>query len=127
MSKPDEVIRAFIRDFKIWNDESYEASEKDEELGMDFADQEYDVLINKYCKKTVSPQGVAYGSDSSHCPEREIIVTLTQYNEKAIVITKHTDEDDFVTDYEYHLELVSGDWKLISLKYVDLDSKYECL
>ncbi|TEW51679.1 hypothetical protein [Psychromonas algicola] len=127
MESPEQLVRSFIVDYKIWNDESIIIDQRDEIKGMDIAEDNYKLLIEKYCLPSVVPQGVAYASDSAHCLDEEVILQVIIDNNKATVITQHTDADDFISDYEYHLTLTDNGWKLLSLLYVDEDEKLESL
>ena len=62
-----------------------------------------------------------------HSLEQEKIVKISQKDKAALVQTKHIDEDDFVSNYEYHLKVINGSWRISSVLYVDEDGKTECL
>ena len=127
MESPEQLVRSFITAYKIWNDESIIIDQRDEIRGMDIAEENYKLLIEKYCLPSVVPRGVAYASDSAHCLDEEAILQVIIDNKKATVITQHTDADNFISDYEYHLTLTDNGWKLFSLLYVDEEEKLESL
>ena len=62
-----------------------------------------------------------------HDPDTETITSESVAGEMALVRARHVGLYNFVSDYEYHLVLVAGEWRIASLFYVDEDGKYECL
>ncbi|WP_170176702.1 NTF2 fold immunity protein [Litorilituus sediminis] len=127
MKTPEELVKSFISDYEKWNNESCANYKNDKINGMKNATNNYQLLIDKYCVSTLSPQGVAFGSESTHSLEQEKIVESSKKGNQAIIHSQHKDIHDFVSTYEYHLKVIDGCWRLTSVLYVDNDGKYECL
>ncbi|MEZ8188269.1 hypothetical protein ACED29_20920 [Shewanella sp. 5S214] len=127
MNSPEELVKSFIVDYKIWNDDSSIIYNKNRSDGMEEAENNYQRLIEKYCDPEVTVQGISFGSESTHSLDQEKIVKTVQKGNVALIHSKHIDADDFESDYEYHLKIVNGSWMLSSILYVDADGKYECL
>lgn len=123
MTTPEQLVNNFIIAYKQWNDNAIKSSDDD----MDMAEKEYADLINRFCSASVVPQGIAFGSDSSHSPDEETIIEVSGDKTKTIVKTKHIDDSNFISDYEYILENNDGNWLIRSLLYIDADGSYECL
>ena len=128
MDLPEQVVNNFIIAYKAWNDKAYKLDDKDEDHAMAWAEEAYTNMIRQFCDDSVVPQGISFGSDSSHSPSEETIVEVIEDDANLITIkTKHVDETNFTSDYEYILGRENGIWLLNSLLYVDNDGKYECL
>ncbi|WP_299246565.1 hypothetical protein [uncultured Aquimarina sp.] len=89
----------------------------------------YDDLILKFCDSEKKYQGLAYGSESSHCIEQEQIIEELISEDKAIVKTLFKNKKfDFIQhNYEYHFEKIKDRWVLNEVYLVDDDGQYECL
>ncbi len=127
---PAAFVRAFIGDYHAWNDYAHRIAEADPAGGMDAADAAYAALVAKFCRPGLAPQGVAFGSDSSHDNARESVLGVEANGAAAIVRTRHASSigtTALAHDYEYHLQSADGRWFLASLLYVANDGKYECL
>lgn len=129
MKKPADLTKEFIIDYKKWNDfafSSKESKDKDAEYKIE---KMYDELILKFCSPEKKYQGLAYGSDSDHCPKQELIIEEIIDSKKAIVKTKFTNEKfSFIEhNYEYHFIQNEGKWILEELYLVDDDGKYKSL
>lgn len=129
MDTPEQTVRAFIHAYHTWNDRANDRSKS--VRGNATVDQEasaeYEKLVAQLCASSVVPQGISYGDDSMHDPERETIESVAVSGREATVCTKHLGLYDFVSDYEYRLVLVDKEWRIASLRYIDEDGGYECL
>jgi hypothetical protein len=94
---------------------------------MKLATDQYDDLIARFCADSVKRQGISYGDDPMHDPEKESIESVSLSGQTAIVRTRRIGRCNFVADNEYHPAQQSGEWRIASLLYVDKDEKYECL
>jgi hypothetical protein len=125
---PRTLVQSFISDYQKWNDKAHSLSEAEVEYtgeAMSMAKSLYHKnIISKYCKPNFKAQPIAFGSDSSHDSEHEVILKEEIDGDKATIITQHTDSNDFVADYEYRLIKESGRWFLEAVDYVDSDGKY---
>lgn len=93
-------------------------------------DAEYKKIIEKYCRPNYKHLNVAFGSESSHDPNHENLVSVkTEYN-KSIIKTKraillgnikHTD------DFEFHFRYENDRWYLEQIYYVNDEGEYESL
>ncbi len=126
---PEEITREFIKDYKYWNDSSFQLESTNKLSADSIIMKSYRALILKYCRPTKNYQGVAYGSDSNHCPEQEIITEKKVTNDKAIIKTRFKSKtlSYIEDDYEYHFVKVEGKWFLEEVYLVDGDGKYEGL
>lgn len=133
MDTPRTLVQSFISDYQKWNDKAHSLSEAEVEVeytgeAMNMAKSLYHKnIISKYCKPNFKAQPIAFGSDSSHDSEHEVILKEEIDGDKATIITQHTDSNDFVADYEYRLIKESGRWFLEAVDYVDSDGKYSGL
>lgn len=128
---PKSLVQSYINDYQQWNDEAYRLSEAEvvrTVKAMEKAEMLYqNNILSKYCQKGFKGESVAFGSESSHDPEHEVILTEKIEFNKATITTKHTDSSGFVADYEYRLQKNNGRWFLEAVDYVDPDGKYPSL
>ena len=129
MKNPTELTKEFIKDYKEWNDFAYSLDESNDEKSDYKIEKMYDDLILKFCSPEKKYQGLAYGSDSDHCPKQEQVISEKIESTKAIVKTKFVNKKfSFIThNYEYHFSLSDNKWILEELYLVDDDGKYESL
>lgn len=124
---PSKLTIEFIKDFKKWNDYAYNLSQtknNDENI-----EKEYKKIISKYCQLGKIHQGISFGSDSNHCPEKEKISKEIIKKNSAIIKTKFKDQKNSFrdADYEYHFIKIENNWFLEEVYLVDEDRKYEGL
>ncbi|WP_240435611.1 NTF2 fold immunity protein [Photobacterium salinisoli] len=128
MDSPKSLVQSFIADFEKWNDEAHSLSEAEVEYtgeAMKKAKELYqNNILSKYCFKGFVGEPIAFGSDSSHDPENEVIHSEKVEGNKALITTKHTGSFGFVSDYEYRLTKYEGRWYLEAVDYVDSEGKY---
>jgi len=129
MKTPTELTKEFIIDYKKWNDFAFDTSKNKDEKADYKIEKMYDDLILKFCSPEKKYQGLAYGSDSDHCPNQELVIEEIIDSTKAIVKTKFTNEKfSFIQhDFEYHFILNENKWILEELYLVDDDGKYKSL
>ncbi len=129
MTSPTELTKEFIKDYKKWNDFAYSLDESNDEKSDYKIGKMYDELILKFCNPEKKYQGLAYGSDSNHCPEQEQVISEKIESTNAVVKTKFINKKfSFIThDYEYHFTLSNKKWVLVELYLVDDDGKYKSL
>ena len=129
---PAETVKAFIAAYHAWQDAAFARSQAADADGLARARkitiEEHDKqLVARFYAPTVVPQSPTYGTYSMHDLARETIESVSVDGAKAIVITKHNEVSGLASQYEYHLSVIDGAWKLTSLLYVDTEGKYECL
>lgn len=148
---PVELVRKFIADYYVWNQQSAELAglhadadseswddedwddEREDEHDESIAEA-YQALIDRYCPPGYRHEPLAYGTESSHHPQQEKIITLA-YGEQdgqtvARVQTQMTKDLaglEYHNDYEYLLRCVDQRWYLISLCVVLEGKRYEGL
>ncbi|WP_299435031.1 NTF2 fold immunity protein [uncultured Maribacter sp.] len=129
MKKPAELTKEFIIDYKKWNDFAFSTKESKVENTKHKIGKMYDELILKFCSPEKKYQGLAYGSESDHCPKQELVIEELIDSKKAIVKTKFTNEKfSFIEhDFEYHFTLNGDQWILEELYLVDEDGKHKSL
>jgi len=129
MKTPTELTKEFIIEYKKWNDFAYATKGNEDENSKYKIGKMYDDLILKFCSPEKKYQGLAYGSDSDHCPKQELVTEEIIDSTKAIVKTKFTNEKfSFIEhDFEYHFVLNENKWILEELYLVDDDGKYKSL
>lgn len=129
MKTPTELTNEFIIDYKKWNDFAFATKENEDENAKYKIGKMYDDLILKFCSPEKKYQGLAYGSDSNHCPKQELVVEEIIDSTKAIVKTKFKNEKFIFIehDFEYHFTLNDNKWILEELYLVDDDGKYKSL
>ncbi len=92
---------------------------------------EYKKIIRKYCRPNYKHLSIAFGSDSAHDPENEVIVSVKTENNKSVVKTKLMKETDgktkYTDEYEFHLTYENNRWYLEQVYYVDEEGRYEGL
>lgn len=128
MTSPTELTKGFIKEYKEWND--FACSRWSDNGKSDYEiEKMYDDLILKFCSPEKKYQGLAYGSESNHCPEQEQIISENIESTTAIVKTKFINKKfSFLNhDYEYHFTLSNNKWVLEELYLVDDDGKYKSL
>jgi hypothetical protein len=120
---PESLVRQYFVDFKKWNDRA--SARSDTDRSMDRAEADYAKLLRKFCLPGFKGKPIAYGSESSHSPDGESIVSSKLLKTTAIVNTQSkSPSHGFLSDYEYHLSYQSGRWYLVEVYYVDPDGKY---
>jgi hypothetical protein len=129
---PEAIVRSYIADFYKWNNEAIARTPNELSAGaMEINKQQYAKIIAKHCRPGHQYQPIAYGSDSVHAPDAEVILTVDTLGNRSTVRTRHTRAllygGTFVAEYEYHLVFDGGRWFLESALYVDADGKYEGL
>ncbi len=129
MKTPTELTQEFIVDYKKWNDFAYAQKDVEGKPTDSQIEKMYDDIILKYCSPNKTYQGLAYGSESDHCPEQEKILEETVDGTRAIVKTTFTNKKfAFIAhDYEYHFMFVDSKWILEELYLVDKEGKYKSL
>ncbi|NHM03746.1 hypothetical protein [Flavobacterium celericrescens] len=127
LNTPSKLTIEFIKDYKKWNDLAYGLNQNGKEY--DIIEKEYKKIISKYCLEGKIHQGISFGSDSNHCPEREKIIKEDIKTDRAIIITKFKDKvfDYLESDYEYHYIKVNEKWFLEEIYLIDEEGKYEGL
>lgn len=127
---PESLVIEFIHDYHQWNAEALKLeSNLPPTEGMNQAEIAYSKLLQKFCRPGFKGKAIAFGSESSHSPDLEEIVSKSVSEATAIVQTraKSPSVAGFIADYEYHLAHISGRWYLTEIYYVDSDGKYEGL
>lgn len=129
MKTPTELTKEFIFDYKKWNDFAFATKENRDENAKYKIGKMYDELILRFCSSEKKYQGLAYGSDSDHCPKQELVTDEIIDLKKAIVKTKFTNAKfSFIEhDFEYYFILNDNKWILEELYLVDDDGKYKSL
>lgn len=127
-SSPDTLVRTFISDYAVWNAKSVKRGFSLEALEQ--SEQDYAELISKHCRPGFKHQPVTYGNESMHEIGSEVLVSVQEQGDKALVRTRHTkkhSKGEFITDFEYHLSKEASRWYLERVLYVDGNGKYEGL
>ena len=125
---PESLVKEFICDYLAWNNRAHALTEGDSsESADDLIESGWRQLIQKFCLPNFKGQPIAYGSESSHAPEREKIISIDTKDDAAIIRTRVKASDpnsDFCADYEYDLIQASGRWYLEQVYYVDDEGRY---
>ena len=128
MTTPKQLVEEFIEDYFAWNSKAQALSDQEKEYtgeAMDEAERLYgELIIKRYCRPDFKGQPISYGTESSHEPGNEIIVSDETTETRALIKTKHTDSYNFASDYEYSFIKLDGRWFLESVDYVDTDGSY---
>ncbi len=130
MNSPANLVLSFISDYFSWNKYAWAlwANRKDNsQQVVDLAEKKYAELLEKYCLPGFKGMAISFGSDASHEPEKEIIVSEKINNSKAIFRTKKTGRFSFISEFEYRLVKKSSKWYLEAVDYVDIDGKHPSL
>lgn len=124
---PEHVVIAFQHDYKIWNDHAFQQSQihKDKDT-MPLAQQRWNELLKKYTKPDFEGEPIAFGSESSHDPEQEKIISTKITGDVAIVTTRLS-QQYYSPIYEYQLFRQSDNWYLSQIFLVDENGKYPSL
>jgi hypothetical protein len=93
---------------------------------MELAQQGYQKLLDKYCRAGFKGEPVAFGSESTHDPAREVVTSVDVQGKTAVVKTRN-DADGFVSEYEFQLIHENGRWYLLQVYYLDGAEKFESL
>lgn len=111
MDTPRSLVESFISDYQKWNDKAYSLSEAEAEYtgeAMEIANSLYQKnIISKYCKPNFKAQSIAFGSDSSHDAEHEVLLTEEINGDKAIAIILLQ-----IMSIDYSKEMIGGSWRL---------------
>lgn len=126
---PRALVEGFIRDYRIWNDYAWAEREIDDpEAGWNQR-QSYDNLIMRYCGPDKNYQGLAFGSESDHCPAQETITAVEESGGQAEVRTRFQNAEFDFLGHDYAYELARGEtgWRLKELWLCDQDGRHPCL
>lgn len=133
MVTPEQIVRDFIQAYADWNDRANDRARltwgnaSDEQMAMVAAGAEYDELLARFCAPSVVRQGISYGDESMHHPDRETVESVVASAQEALVRTRHVGLYGFVSDYTYRLVREADEWRIASLLYTTEDGQYECL
>lgn len=124
---PEQVVIAFQQDYKIWNDQVFQQSQRHETKDIAlFAQKSWNELLKKYTKPDFEGEPIVFGSDSSHDPEQEKIIAIKTTGNISIVTTRFT-QRYYSPVYEYHLIKQNNSWYLSQIFLVDEDGSYPSL
>ncbi|HFZ1497739.1 TPA: hypothetical protein ACIJT1_001462 [Citrobacter freundii] len=124
---PEQVITAFQRDYKYWNDQSFQRNQNyGKQEVMLLAQKGWNELLKKYTKPGFQGEPIAFGSESSHDPEQENIISV-QITEKVATVTTRLSRQYYSPIYEYQLSKENDTWYLSQIFLVDDDGKYPSL
>ncbi|HBZ7878653.1 TPA: hypothetical protein MM134_005361, partial [Klebsiella pneumoniae] len=93
---------------------------------MLLAQKGWNELLNKYTKPGFQGEPIAFGSESSHDPEQENIISV-QISEKVATVTTRLSRQYYSPIYEYQLSKENDTWYLSQIFLVDDDGKYPSL
>lgn len=131
MSPPQDLVRSFIHDYYDWSVRSSAATQGDNWKNvevMELVEKDYsNSILTKYCAPEFKGQKITFSSEPSHDPDNEIVISETISAGSASVITKHTSQSGFCSDYEYLFTLFGNRWLLQEVFYLSFGEKYECL
>jgi hypothetical protein len=133
MHTPEQTVSAFIRAYHAWNDRANESAKSSRGSGTIDAEAiaaaaaEYGELVARFCAPSVVRQAISYGDESAHHPDLEAIESVAVSGREATVRTRHVGLHDFVSEYEYRLAQMDGEWRITSLMYLDEGGGSECL
>ncbi|MGZ0453952.1 hypothetical protein ACTM55_17335 [Citrobacter freundii] len=123
---PEQVITAFQRDYK-YCDQSFQRNQNyGKQEVMLLAQKGWNELLNKYTKPGFQGEPIAFGSESSHDPEQENIISV-QISEKVATVTTRLSRQYYSPIYEYQLSKENDTWYLSQIFLVDDDGKYPSL
>ncbi|MDW5502080.1 hypothetical protein R6Y99_20015 [Pseudomonas lundensis] len=126
-NSPEQVVVAFQRDYKVWNDQSFQLKQnQDNHNRMSLAQKSWNELLKKYTKPDFRGEPIAFGSDSDHDPHQEKIMSTKIAGRITIITTKFT-KQYYSPVYEYQLVKENDTWYLSQLFLVDDDGKYPSL
>ena len=124
---PEQVVIAFQHDYKIWNDQSFQQSQtRDEKDIMPLAQKSWNELLRKYTAPDFEGEPIAFGSESSHDPDLEKVISTKITGDNAVVTTRLS-QQYYSPVYEYQLFRDSNTWYLSQIFLVDDDGKYPSL
>lgn len=125
---PEGLVRAFMADYRDWNDRAYRSTgaQGTTERSMAAVQADYDRLLSRYCRPDFKGEPIAFGSEADHDPAVETVLSVHTDGERSVVKTRHRRrvagllmEDD----YEYRLSREHGRWYLDQVYYVDSEGK----
>lgn len=90
------------------------------------AQKGWNELLKKYTIPGFQGEPIAFGSESSHDPEQEKIISV-QITEKIAVVTTKLSRQYYSPIYEYQLSKENDTWYLSQIFLVDDDGKYPSL
>jgi hypothetical protein len=133
MDTPAKAVRSFIEAHTAWEVRANEraktllAGSEAYQVAVELAEAEYEEMLSRLCAPSVVRQGISFGGDPMHHPERETIESASVTGDLATVLTRHAGRHDFVSEYDYHLVRQAGEWRIASVLYLDEDGTHECL
>ena len=125
--KPGDLVLAFIEDYFEWNSEAVKLGGIKFEHSTDTHNRiqhSYRKLLDKYCRPGFEGEPIAFGTESSHEPNKEVIISEDIGDSKASIRTRHTDQFGFEAEHEYRFELEGSRWYLVAVDYIDGNEKY---
>lgn len=124
---PEQVVMAFQHDYKIWNDQTFQQSQThDGKDIMPLAQKSWNQLLKKYTAPDFEGEPIAFGSESSHDPDLEKVISTKITGDNAVVTTRLS-QQYYSPVYEYQLFRDINTWYLSQIFLVDDDGKYPSL
>ncbi len=126
-AQPQELVLQFIEDYFEWNSQAVELGGRHFKLSPDDhvrIEQDYRKLLDKYCRPGFQGEPIAFGTESSHNPDKEVIVSQAIDDSEAAITTRHTDQFGFETEHEFRFEREGSRWFLVAVDYIDGGEKY---
>ena len=119
---PEEIVRSFIRDYYAWNNRAAATIGKPRDAGTyERIQQEYKDILTRYCPPGFRGEPLAYGSHSTHHPEKSVIVAVEVLDASARVRTQKPMDatPNAVHTHEFDLQRRDGRWFIIGVFYID--------
>lgn len=122
------ALTEFIAAMHGWEVEAMRVREEtDFESAHRLISDAYELLLKTHCTDSGPRQGMAYGSDPSHDPERERIVGGIRQGDIWVLRTSQASEYGGETIHEYELINVDQRWLINQVFYVDDEGRWESL
>lgn len=119
-NSPEALVRQFQADYLQWNNQSF-ALRNVQDISV--AERAYAELLRKYTLPEFQGEPIAFGSNSSHDPDKEKTISVTIKGSTAILTTQYP-ELHYTSAYEYHLINQQQRWYLIQVYFIDNKGRY---
>ncbi len=121
---PEILVRQFQQDYMEWNDQAFSLRDSKPNEYMDLEGKAWRTLLTKYTLPDFVGEPIAFGSESSHDPNKEKILSVKNTNNIAVVTTQYLVPDGYSPIHEYHLIFQDGRWYLTQVYLADEGQLY---
>lgn len=121
---PETLVRQFQQDYMEWNNHAFSLRDSKPNEYMELAGKTWRALLTKYTLPDFVGEPIAFGSESSHDPKKEKILSVKHANNTAVITTQYIVPDGYSPIHKYHLIFQDERWYLTQIYLSDEGQLY---